>query len=129
MLPIRPGREKGAITFLQWPEAADVDGLDEPYPFDDNTDPPEYKRFKIKDVLLLVADKIVKEYQDSLKPVPLDPSIANSKMALPTETVFAQGFNPLEGGIDFGNGAFKVFSEWLEILPTDQVVAREYPTI
>jgi hypothetical protein len=129
VLPIRPGREKEAITFLQRPEAADVDGLDEPYPFDDSTNTPEYKGVKIKDVLVLVTNKIAKEYQDSLKPVPLDPGIANSKMALPTETVFAQGFNPLEGGIDFGNGAFKVFSEWLEILPTDQVVAREYPTI
>jgi hypothetical protein len=47
-------------------------------------------------------------------------------MALPTETVFAHGFDPLEGGIAFWNGAFKVFSEWMEVLPTDQVVATEY---
>ena len=47
-------------------------------------------------------------------------------MALPAEVVFAHGFDPLEGGISFGKEPFKVFSQWTEILPTEQVVATEY---
>jgi hypothetical protein len=126
VLPIRPGREREAITYLQRPEVADTDGLNEPYAYDPATDPPEYKGLTIEAVLLKIADKIKEEYLLSLKPVPITSAVKNSKMALPTETVFANGFDPLEGGIAFNNGAFKVFSEWTEVLPTDQVVATEY---
>ena len=126
VLPIRPGRERDAITFLQRPEVAHTDGLNKPYAYDPTTDPPEYKGLTIEAVLLKIADKIKEEYLLSLKPVPINSATKNSKMALPTETVFAEGFDPLEGGIAFNNGAFKVFSEWTEVLPTDQVVATEY---
>ena len=120
VLPIRPGRERDAILWLQRPEVAGTDGLSEPYPFDPAQDPPEYRGRTIKDVLLLIADKIAVEYNNSLKPGP------NDKLALPSETVFTHGFDPLENGIEFGKGAFEVFSQWIEILPTDQVVATEY---
>jgi hypothetical protein len=73
--------------------------------------------------LLLVADKIAAEFQESLTPVLVDPNVSNSKLARPTETVFSHGFDPLEGGIALGSGAF---SEWTEVLPTEQVVATEY---
>jgi hypothetical protein len=33
--------------------------------------------------------------------------------------VFAHGFDPLEGDIAFGSEAFKIFSQWIEILPTN----------
>jgi len=126
VVPIRPGKEREAIAFLQRPEAADTDGLEEPYPFDAASDPPDYRGLTVKEVLLKVADRIAGEYKRSLVPVRTDPQNINSKLALPTETVFAKGYDPLEGGIAFNNGAFKVFSEWTEVLPTDQVVATEY---
>lgn len=126
VLPIRPGREREAIAFLQRPEVAGTDGLEEPYPFNAADDPPEYNGKTIKEVLLIIADKIAQEYSDSLTPVHVDPKDVNSSMALPTETVFAHGFDPLEGGIAFGSSAFRIFSQWTEILPTDQVVATEY---
>ncbi len=77
-------------------------------------------------MLLIVAAAVDDEYRQSLIPVALDNALVNSPMALPTETVFSHGFDPLEGGINLGNAPFKVFSEWTEILPTDQVVATEY---
>ena len=126
VVPIRPGRERDAIAFLQRPEVADTDGLEEPYPFDMTSDPLDYRGLTIKEVLLKIADKITDEYKRSLVPVKTDPEDVNSKLALPAETVFEIGFDPLEGGIAFDNGAFKVFSEWTEVLPTDQVVATEY---
>jgi hypothetical protein len=126
VLPIRPGRERDAMAWLQRPEVAGTDGLDEPYPFDADQDPPEYQGKSIADVLLLIADKIRAEYEQSLTPVPVDETVINSQLALPAEKVFANGFDPLEGGIAFGNEPFEVFSQWIEILPTDQVVATEY---
>ena len=126
VVPINPGREREAIAYLQRPEVADTEGLAEPYPYDSTVDPPEYEGLTVEEVLLLVADNIKAEYDQSIEPIPVDPSNVNSKLALPTETVFEHGFDPLEGGLAFDRGAFKVFSEWTEILPTDQVVATEY---
>ncbi|PVH70220.1 carbohydrate-binding module family 12 protein [Cadophora sp. DSE1049] len=128
ILPIRPGRERDAITFLQRQEVAGSDGLDQTYPYDSEADPPEYKDKTIKAVLLLIADKIAAEYQKSLKPIEVpgsEPGV-NKQMALPTEMVFEHGFDPLDGGIKFDNKAFEIFSQWTEVLPTDQVVATEY---
>jgi hypothetical protein len=126
VLPMRPGRERDAIAWLRRPEVADTDGLDEKYPFDALVDPPEYNGLTIQQVLLKIADKIAEENQKSLTPIPVDPTGVNPQLALPTETVYSHGFDPLEGGIKFGADAFKVFSEWIEVLPTDQVVATEY---
>jgi len=126
VLPIRPGREREAIAWLRRPEVADTDGLNEPYPFDPAQDPPDYAGLTVEDVLLKIADQIAQEYQNSLKPVPIDPAGVNKDMALPTETVFSHGYDPLEDGIQFGSEPFKVFSQWIEVLPTDQVVATEY---
>ncbi|MFW0792125.1 LysM peptidoglycan-binding domain-containing protein [Gordonia sp. CPCC 205333] len=126
VLPIRPGREKDAMTFLSRPEVAGTEGLDEPYPFNAAEDPAEYQDKSLRDVLLMIAAKIAEEQQESLTPVPVRPGDPNSDLALPTETVFAHGFDPLAGGISFGKEPFKVFSQWTEILPTEQVVATEY---
>ena len=126
VLPMRPGRERDAMTFLGRPEVAGVDGLDEPYPFDAALDPADYQGKSLREVLLLIAAQIAAEQEESLTPVPVHPGDPNSDLALPTETVFAHGFDPLAGGISFGKEPFKVFSQWTEILPTEQVVATEY---
>lgn len=126
VLPIRPGREKDAMTFLSRPEVAGTDGLDEPYPFNAAEDPPEYQGKSLRDVLLMIAAKIAEEQEKSMTPIPVRPGEPNSDLALPTEIVFAHGFDPLAGGISFGKEPFKVFSQWTEILPTEQVVATEY---
>jgi LysM repeat protein len=126
VLPIRPGREELAMKFLSRPEVADIDGLDETYPFDPEQDPSDYQDKTLRDVLLIIAGRIAAEQDESLTPVPVRPGDPNSEVALPTETVFAHGFDPLAGGISFGEEPFKVFSQWTEILPTEQVVATEY---
>jgi hypothetical protein len=47
--------------------------------------------------------------------------------SLPTEAVFEHGFYPLQGGVHFDGDATEqsIFSQWMEILPTDQVAALE----
>jgi hypothetical protein len=126
VFPIRPGREREALAWLQNREIAGTDGLKQAYPFDPAQDPPDYSGLTIEEVLLKIADQIAAEHQLSLTPVPVDKTGVNPEMALPPELVFAHGFDPLEGGINFGAGPFTVFSQWLEVLPTDQIVATEY---
>lgn len=77
-------------------------------------------------MLLIIGDRIAAEQEQSLTPVAIEPGDPNSELALPTEVVFSHGFDPLQGGIAFGKEPFEVFSQWTEILPTEQVVATEY---
>ena len=46
--------------------------------------------------------------------------------ALPGERVFQKGFDPLAGGVRFDADPLSIFDQWVEVLPTDQVVAVEY---
>jgi hypothetical protein len=69
--------------------------------------------------------RIVQEQQalsSTPQPSPFDPSID----LLPTEVVFEHGFNPLSGGVRVNEEPYRVFSQWVEVLPTDQIVALEY---
>jgi hypothetical protein len=72
VLPIRPGRERAALAWLQSREVADTDGLKEAYQFDPTQDPPEYNGLTIEQVLLIIADKIAEEHRKSLTPTPVD---------------------------------------------------------
>jgi hypothetical protein len=45
---------------------------------------------------------------------------------LEADRVFEHGFDHLAGGFDAGLPANKVFSQWVSVLPTDQIVAIEY---
>jgi len=82
ILPIRPGRERerDAITSLQCQEIAGTESLNEPYPYDAKPDTPEYKNHSMKEVLLMIEDKIASKYADSPKPVPLE----DPKMKIPS---------------------------------------------
>lgn len=49
---------------------------------------------------------------------------------LASDKVFETGFDPLSGGFDAGLPANEVFSQWITVLPTEQIVAAEYvPTL
>jgi hypothetical protein len=115
VLPIRPGRESEAIEYMKRGEVAGIEGLDD--------EPPAFGGRTVEAVLLDVAKEIKLEYEDSRTPLPTG---VGQGAALPEEMVYSHGYDPLEGGTKFDKDAYKVFSEWLEILPTDQVVASEY---
>ncbi|WP_156325615.1 hypothetical protein [Nonomuraea sp. SBT364] len=110
VLPVRPGRERAA---LEWLEQAEVEGqaaLGLPYPFQAG-DPPEYEGKTVGQVLDILATQL----QES------NTAIGNT---LAAEEVFETGFDPLDGG--FRPAApYEVFDQWIEVLPTDQVVAVE----
>ncbi|WP_280392939.1 hypothetical protein, partial [Nocardia brasiliensis] len=73
--------------------------------------PEAYKGKTIGQVLDLLAKDLQAKNTD----------IGNT---LAAEKVFETGFDPLQGGFRPA-AAYQVFDQWVEVLPTDQVVAVE----
>jgi hypothetical protein len=133
VIPVRPGKEKAAINWLQRLHVEGTDGLDEAYvaPSDELADiPHDGPQVTVRDAIdhmcELVAQKHAKEQVVGRYP---DEEINddNRVSATPIDKVYEHGFYPLEGGFRvMPEGAdFEVFDQWVEVLPTDQVVPVE----
>jgi len=109
VIPIRAGREKAALNWLKALEGHENDGWDSDYLGTE----PEFEGMTVGQVLNTVADKLEK---------------ANGNIAhtLAADKVFEHGFDHLAGGFDAGLAPNEVFSQWISVLPTDQIVAVEY---
>ena len=118
VLPIRPGQEVEALALLKRDENEGKVGLEQSY----KLEPGDPQRWAGKhsdgntpwtygQVLDELAEKLKKENTE------LNNTLAADK-------VFENGFDPLDGG--FRPAApYQVFDQWIEVLPTDQVVAVE----
>ena len=118
VVPMRPGRESEAITWLRDQAEQEV-GLQTPYKAQPG-DPQEWNGKPLEQVLDALITLLQKEHDQSS-------TVDGAIEALPGERVFAKGFDPLAGGVRFNLRPFEIFDQWLEILPTDQVVAVPYP--
>ncbi len=118
VVPIRPGRERDAIAWLRDQAEQDV-GLADQYQLQPG-DPPQWAGKTLGEVLDALITDVQGEYAIARM---VDPKIE----AIPGERVFQQGFDPLAGGARFDAAALSVFDQWIEVLPTDQVAALEYP--
>ncbi|WRZ91542.1 hypothetical protein OHB54_22145 [Streptomyces sp. NBC_01007] len=106
VLPVRPGQEQAALNWLIKIEGEA--GLDVPYvPVVE--DPSTYQGKKIGEVLALLAAELTLSNSDYTK-------------TQTSEKVFETGFDPLEGGFKPA-APYEVFDQWVQVLPTDQVVA------
>lgn len=114
VIPIRPGREKAALNWLHAIEGHENDGWDTPY-LGTAAEDAEFRDKTIGEVLTVIADRMEKENGDI-------------KNVLEADRVFEHGFDHLAGGFDAGLPANQVFSQWVSVLPTDQIVAVEYKT-
>ncbi|WP_432244849.1 hypothetical protein ACRB8A_13305 [Arthrobacter sp. G.S.26] len=112
VIPIRPGREGAALNWLRSIEGHENDGWNTPYIGTAEED-AEFSGKTVGEVLEIIAGRMEKE---------------NGKIVnvLEADKVFEKGFDPLASGFDAGLPANKVFSQWISILPTDQIVASEY---
>jgi hypothetical protein len=147
VIPVRPGREQAAINWLVNAGVEGSDGLSAAYaaPADElgtirsALALPVGHVVTIQDAInylcKLVADKhaeanVVKTYPET------EINDDNKVLTTPIDKVYEHGFYPLQGGFRFDPGAanpdpnntdknFQVFDQWLEILPTDQVVPVE----
>jgi hypothetical protein len=140
VIPIRPGKEEAAINWLKAVEG--MNGITEDVIY--HTSNPEEKDIngnpldgqKMIDVLMDLAKKVRKKHDESVvtdnypKPDEVtDPTLAdeeNTVTATPVDRVYEHGFFPLEGSFRMNVGKnYEIFDQWLEILPTDQIVPVE----
>jgi hypothetical protein len=131
VIPIRLGKEREALNWLQQAHVEGADGLDATYVAAPE-DPPELQGTTIRGALDVLIEKIQESDHNARTPIignPADPEDASNHFAgsLPTEAVFEHGFYPLKGGVHFdGDGTEQaIFSQWVEILPTDQIAAMQ----
>ena len=140
VVPIRPGKEEAAINWLKGVEGFngigdhDIYQTNNPNEKDINGNPLNGQ--KMIDVINDLAKKIQKKHEEAVKngrfPTQdeiADPQLvdeANLVTATPIDRVYEHGFYPLQGGFRANvAGNFEIFDQWLEILPTDQVVPVE----
>lgn len=112
IIPIRLGKETDALAWLQFEQVEGVNGLDDPYVAAPN-DPPELQDVTVREALDILAKEVGTQGTDMTH-------------VLEAETVFENGFDPLDGGFRASTAPFQIFDQWIEILPTDQVVAVNY---
>lgn len=138
VMPIRPGKEKAAINWLKHVEGFEGIGPKDIYAGDGtDADGNPMKGKLLVDVIDYLADTVARKHElefatkayDLTDPkLPHDPD--STVTATPVDRVWEHGFNPLVGGFqarptasaDPDQEFFETFDQWVEILPTDQVV-------
>jgi len=140
IIPIRPGKEEAAINWLKGVEG--MNGItddvlyqtDNPNEMDINGNTLNGQ--KMIDVLVDLAKKIKKKYQEGIETGKYpkqdevsDPNLVDEEnvvTATPIDRVYEHGFFPLEQSFRVNVGKnYEIFDQWLEVLPTDQIVPVE----
>ncbi|SCK55333.1 hypothetical protein VAR608DRAFT_5696 [Variovorax sp. HW608] len=147
VIPIRPGKEEAAIHWLQSVNVEGSDGLDALY--EAPADELDQIRaglglapgagITIGDAIHFLCKEVAAKNAESnqVKTYPATEINVDSKVSsTPVEKVYEHGFYPLQGGFRVSpndpspdpnntDKNFQVFDQWIEILPTDQVVPVE----
>ena len=132
VIPIRPGREKAAFNWLQRLEVEGADGLDSEYiaaqeELDDI--PHAGSKVTIRDAINHLCEKVREKHDESLavgKHPPQEINDDNKVSATPIDKVYEHGFYANADGFKLlPSENFEIFDQWVEILPTDQVVPVE----
>lgn len=117
VIPIRRGREVSAKKWLKQAEIEDEDGLDADYLDEDGNPVPRTGaggNVTIDEMLnKLIAE--LSRYDDD-------------RYYLESQKVYETGFNPLPGGFSPTKDPFEIFAQWVEIVPTNQIVPVKYKT-
>jgi hypothetical protein len=151
VIPIRPGKERAAIAWLQNVNVEGTDGLDAAYAAPkaeldeikakllalDAADPVgTHPKVTIGDAIRFLCTQVAQKHEQSNRPeiYPKGAEIhGDDKVAAtPIDKVYEFGFYPLQGGFRYDPAAtdpsegdshnFQIFDQWIEILPTDQIV-------
>ncbi|MFC7724172.1 hypothetical protein ACFQW6_03570 [Nocardioides sp. GCM10028917] len=109
VIPVQKGRETAALTWLRAVENQPDDGWDHPY---SGTD-PEFVGKTLGKVLETIANRLTADNGS------IDQTLA-------TDKVFSEGFDPMGESFDAAVEPHKPFSQWISVIPTDQIVAVEY---
>lgn len=132
VIPIRPGQERAAINWLSRLHVEGTDGLGDDYvapPAQLAKIPHNGPNVTIRDAIDHLCDVVAAKHVDELKVAAYPPEEINDDnkvLATPLDKVYEHGFYPLQGGFKLTpDKPFEVFDQWIEILPTDQVVPVE----
>lgn len=140
VIPIRPGKEQAAVNWLKGIEgfngieATDIYQTNNPDEVDIDGNPLNGQ--KMIDVIMDLAKKIQRKHEEGIEngiypkqDEVADPTLVdadNVVTATPIDRVYEHGFFPLQDGFRANvTGDYEIFDQWLEILPTDQVVPVE----
>ncbi|MFZ6759361.1 hypothetical protein ACO0K9_19315 [Undibacterium sp. Ji50W] len=137
VMPIRPGKEKAALNWLKHVEGFNGIGPSDIYTGEgvDGDGKPLHGK-PLVEVLNILAESVAAKHVESLTTKPFDlsdpqlPHDPDSTVTTtPVDRVWEHGFNPLKDGFQArpladadGSENFATFDQWVEILPTDQVV-------
>jgi hypothetical protein len=140
VIPIRPGQEEAALNWLKGVEG--MNGITDDVIY--HTNNPDERDLegnptdgqKMIDVLRNLARKVRMKYEDGVRtgkyPKPSDvsdPALVddeNTVTSTPIDRVYEHGFFPLKDGFRANvSGDYEIFDQWIEILPTDQIVPVE----
>ncbi|PYV19032.1 MAG: hypothetical protein DMG21_03005 [Acidobacteria bacterium] len=141
VIPIRPGRELAAINWLKMVGVEGSDGLNANYAAPeselngirsnllahDPDDPvKDHAQVMIDDAIRNLCIKVAEKHElsNTVGRYPEDEINDDNRVsATPIEKVFEHGFYPLKGGFKAkSEEPFEICSQWIEVLPTDQVV-------
>jgi hypothetical protein len=155
VIPIRPGKEKAALNWLEKSGVEGSDGLDATYSASDDelvrinvyittgktprqfTDaewaavteatPPTPVTIRQAVDFLCAEVAFKEEVSKTVSKYPKEEiDDANKVLATPIEKVYEHGFYPLKGGFKAKvEDNFEIISQWIEVLPTDQIVPVE----
>jgi hypothetical protein len=140
VIPIRPGKEQAAIDWLKAVEG--MNGITDDVLY--QSDNPEEKDLdgnplngqKMIDVLLDLAERIRRKHAAGIETGQYpketevsDPALVDEDSVVtstPIDRVYEHGFFPLAGSFRANvDGHYEIFDQWVEVLPTDQIVPVE----
>jgi hypothetical protein len=140
VIPIRPGKERAAINWLKGVEGFNGIGDSDIYhassPDEKDSDGNPLEGQKLIDVLYDLAKKIEKKHREGIAKgkYPKQGEVANPELVdednvvttTPIDRVYEHGFYALKDGFRANvGGNYEIFDQWIEVLPTDQVVPVE----
>lgn len=112
VIPVRPGKEMAAINWLKHIEGDDID----------------FDIAQLEELASKISEKHEQANQVKLYPDNSidEPNATDRVRSTPVDKVYEHGFYPLLGGFKANyNRNFEIIDQWLEILPTDQIVPVE----
>lgn len=140
VVPIRPGKEEAAINWLKGVEGMNGITNDVIYhssnPNERDMQGNPLDGQPMIDVLMDLARKIKQKHEEGIKTsqYPKETEVADPRLvdeenvvtSTPIDRVYEHGFFPLNGSFRANVGDnYEIFDQWIEILPTDQIVPVE----
>jgi hypothetical protein len=140
VIPIRPGKELAAIDWLKAVEG--MNGISDDVVY--RTDNPDEKDLdgqpldgqRMIDVILDLAERVRRKHAAGVEAGQYpkagevsDPQLVDAESvvtATPIDRVYEHGFFPLANSFRANvDGHYEIFDQWIEVLPTDQIVPVE----